>query len=573
MTLLRRILAYNWKYCLLAVICFAVFWHVFSVVSILRQTERELSTSLRQNAFPLERAVLENDVVRSRQVLWQIKADRIHRLVFRSDLSSESDRIFQEIIVGPPSRSGLAAAVRRHPVVVNGAKIGHLEWTIDYIKLNREILTENAVLFATVTAFFTLLMVLSNFGAMRTLIRLEESVSAANRLIAQGAQSSLQDKIAAQMKLVPQEGIGAPFTALMGQVIEVLQQASRKETELALSTALADAAAQVAHDIRSPLTALEVVAAESDHLPEEKRAMIRAAVGRMRGIADGMLERYRGRGEEGAGKEALSIQPLAVLLDSILGEKRLQCRPNADLSLVAAFDPSAGAALAAVQPGEFKRLLSNLLNNAVESFDERGGTVTVSLSARDGRALIGVTDDGKGIPPDILSRLGQKGETHGKTGGTGLGLHHARACAESWGGRLDLASEPGKGTTVTVSLPLAPAPANPGGELFDAVLIDDDALARATWRMTAERLGKRLRVFTTAAEFFQAAGAIDRRTPVYVDSDLGEGVRGEEESRRIHELGFSKIFMATGHPASSFSGHAHLSGVVGKEPPWPGAAA
>lgn len=568
MTLLRRILAYNWKYCLLAVFCFAVFWHVFSVVSILRQTERELTASLRQNAFPLERAILENDVVKAKQVLWQIKADRIHRIVFRSDLSSESDRIFQEIIVGPPTRSGLTASVRRHPVVVNGAKIGHLEWTVDYLKLNREILTENAALFATVTSFFTLLMILSNLGAMRTLIRLEESVSAANRLIAEGAQGSLPDKIAAQLKSVPQEGIGAPFTALMGQVIGVLQQASRKETELALAKALSDVAAQVAHDIRSPLSALEVAAADAPQLPEEKRALIAAAIGRMRGIADGMLERYRERGAEGAGKEPVSVQPLAVLLESILGEKRLQCRPNAAVCLETAFDPSSGAALAAVQPLEFKRLLSNLLNNAVESLDARGGTVTVGLSARDGRALIAVKDDGKGIPPEVLARLGRRGGTHGKPGGTGLGLHHARACAESWGGRLDIASEPGKGTTVTVSLPLASAPADVRGELFDAVLIDDDALARATWRMTAERLGKRLRAFATAAEFFQAAGAIDRQTPVYVDSDLGEGVRGEEESRRIHELGFAKIYMATGHPPSAFSGHAHLAGVVGKEPPW-----
>lgn len=696
MTLLRRILAYNWKFYLLAVFCFAVFWHVFSVVGILRQTERELASSLRQNAFPLERAILENDVVKAKQVLWQIRADRIHRLVFRSDLSSESDRIFEELIVGPPPRSVLAASVRRHPVVVNGAKIGHLEWTIDYIRLNREILTDNAVLFATVTAFFSLLMVLSNLGAMRTLMRLEESVSAANRLIAEGAQGSLQDKIAAQLKAVPQEGIGAPFTALMGQVVTALQHASRKETELALAKALSEAAAQVAHDIRSPLTALEVAAADADRLPEEKRALIRMAVGRIRGIADSLLDRNRAAGA-GSAAEGPSTQSLAILLHSIIAEKRLQFRPTPSVGVDAEFDATSYAALASVQPVEFKRLVSNLVNNAAESLADGAGTVSVGLSARDGSAVVRVRDDGKGIPPEVLSRLGRRGETHGKAGGSGLGLHHARACAESWGGRLDIASEPGKGTAVTLTLPLAAAPdwfvpelaltpgravvildddesihqvwrgrlkalnaaergvdvvhasaprdlrgwvrsnaakarealylldqelsghaetglslaeelgigdravlvtsrhedaailagclklgtrmipkelaslapmrIAPGGPR-DAVLIDDDPLARMTWTLAASRAGSRLSAFSTLAEFLAAAPGIDRLTPVYIDAELGDGVDGARESLRIRDLGFGTVYLATGHPASAFSGLAHLAGVVGKEPPW-----
>lgn len=567
MTLLRRILAYNWKYCLAAVFCFAVFWQIFSIVSVLRQTERELAASLRQNAFPLEHAVLENDVVKAKQVLWQIKADHIHRLVFRSDLASESDRIFEELIIGPPVRSGIAAAVRLHSVVVNGAKIGEIEWTIDYIRLNREIFTGNAALFATVTIFFSILMILSNIGAMRTLIRLEESVSAANRMIAEGAQNSLEDTITAQLESVPQEGIGGPFTVLMSQVIGTMRQASRVENELALARALSDAATQVAHDIRSPLAALEVAAADAHQMPDDKRALIQQAVERMRGIADGMLERYRGQSAGNpATAEAPSIQSLAPLLQTILSEKSLQFKPTPSITLKSAIDSSSKSARAKVQPGEFKRLVSNLVNNAAESLIEESGTVRVSLSARDGMIILRVEDDGKGIPPEVLTRLGRRGESHGKPGGTGLGLHHARACAESWGGSLRIESAAGKGTAVTVSLPSTPA--SSGREVFDAVLIDDDALARATWRMTAERLGKRLRAFPTAAEFFRAADAIDRLTPVYMDSDLGEGVRGEEESLHVHELGFTEIYLATGREPAQFAGLAHLRGVIGKAPPW-----
>lgn len=107
-------------------------------------------------------------------------------------------------------------------------------------------------------------------------------------------------------------------------------------------------------------------------------------------------------------------------------------------------------------------------------------------------------------------------------------------------------------------------------ERWDAVLIDDDALVRATWRMTAQRAGKKIRLFAAAAEFHAAADGIDPETPVYVDAELGDGVKGEVESERIRGLGFRSVYLATGHPPEKYAGLGHLSGVVGKEPPWGG---
>ncbi|MDP2866153.1 MAG: ATP-binding protein [Elusimicrobiota bacterium] len=96
-------------------------------------------------------------------------------------------------------------------------------------------------------------------------------------------------------------------------------------------------------------------------------------------------------------------------------------------------DGRAAEARASVNPKDFQRLISNLANNAVEAF-ENGGTLTVILYSRDGEITIELKDDGKGIPPGILPKLGLKGETHGKAGGTGLGLYPARAAVESRGG-------------------------------------------------------------------------------------------------------------------------------------------
>lgn len=469
----------------------------------------------------------------------------------------------------------------------------------------------------------------------------------------------------------------------------------------AKEAALAELARQVAHDIRSPLAALEVVSGDVSNLPEDRRTLIRAAIGRIRDIANSLLDKQRAQtgSEAGSGGAPPECLLLSGLIESLITEKRLQYRSRPGVEIEAWLDAPSYGIFARVQPVEFKRLLSNLINNSVEAFEDGSGSVRVALSARDGEALISVRDNGKGIPLDLLSKLGQRGETYGKSGGSGLGLHHARTSAESWGGSLEIVSAPPRGAMLTVRLPQVQAPDwfvselvltagkavvildddasihqvwdgrlgglvdrsieivhvatpgelrrwskdNPGkargarylldfeligyedtglslaGELgigtqailvtsryeeaeimercrtlgarmipkglagvvpirvdgmtpervrWDAILIDDDDLSRATWKIAASRLGKRLLSFSTVGEFFSKADAIDRATPVYIDAELGAGVRGDVESLKIHELGFGEIYLATGHEAEKFVELAHLRSVVGKEPPW-----
>jgi signal transduction histidine kinase len=479
-----------------------------------------------------------------------------------------------------------------------------------------------------------------------------------------------------------------------------LQDEERSRIEAEKSEAIALIASQVAHDIRSPLAALDSVIRDLSQLPEDKRILIRSAAGRIRDIANSLLDRQRAPASGTA--EAASPQLLSSLIESLATEKRLQYRSRSRVEIEAWLDASSYGIFARLQPVEFKRVLSNLINNAMEAFGEGPGSVRVNLSARGGRALVSVQDDGKGIPPEVLAKLGRRGETHGKTGGSGLGLYHARTSAESWGGSLEITAEVGKGTTTTVDLPQAPTPdwfvselalapgravvvldddasihqvwqgrfdsirtreheieivhvsapgeirswvhanggkarealylldyellgapetglslaeelaigersvlvtsryeevrvlegcrklkarlipkglaglvpirvegrAAPGRERWDAVLIDDDPLVRMTWKIAAERAGKKLRAFSTAADFLKESHGIDRGSPVFVDAELGDGVKGHLESLKIHELGFGEIYLATGHSPERLAGLAHLRGVIGKTPPW-----
>lgn len=320
----------------------------------------------------------------------------------------------------------------------------------------------------------------------------------------------------------------------------------------------ASMAAQLAHDIRSPLAALGAAACGMN-LPPEQKALIDGAVGRMQGIADDLLKRYRAP-DAAAEAAKHAFHALNPLLAQVVTEKRLQhgSKPGVKIE----YPEPAGEIKALVEPKEFQRLVSNLVNNAVEAF-ERGGTVKISLAALDGKALLTVQDDGKGMPAELLARMGQKGATQGKAGGTGLGVYHAKASVESWGGAFRIASAPGNGTTVIIELPRLEQVEAPRL----AVLLDDDALAHMNWRMAARAAGAELKACKTPAELEAALSGLPKSTPVYIDSELGDGAKGEDIAKGLHDKGYTDLSMATGHGAENFA-HLPWLKVAGKEPPW-----
>ncbi len=98
-----------------------------------------------------------------------------------------------------------------------------------------------------------------------------------------------------------------------------------------------------------------------------------------------------------------------------------------------------------------------------------------------------IKDNGSGIPEQILAKLGQRGETHGKTGGSGLGLYHAKSMIESWKGNLTIESSVGEGTIINIMLPKSTPPKTfipqitlrPG---MTVVAIDDDNSIHQIWK-------------------------------------------------------------------------------------------
>jgi signal transduction histidine kinase len=112
-----------------------------------------------------------------------------------------------------------------------------------------------------------------------------------------------------------------------------------------------------------------------------------------------------------------------------------------------------GDALLDADPRRLKEALINLVVNAVQA-TPRGGKVEIAIGQRDTTVEVAVRDSGRGMPPEVLEKVGTPFFTTRKEG-TGLGVALARAAFVQHGGALEYSSTEGRGTTATGILPVS----------------------------------------------------------------------------------------------------------------------
>jgi signal transduction histidine kinase len=319
-------------------------------------------------------------------------------------------------------------------------------------------------------------------------------------------------------------------------------------------------AEQVAHDLCAPIEALRAVLPE---VPENIQTLISGPVTRVDEIATQLLAVSRGAGTTltlTTPEETIPTDPI-LPIQEILAEKKMQYRNRSGivLKLLQSADV---APLVCIQPNAFKRVLSNLVDNAVEAIIG-SGVVTVELLTKEDLVTVLISDTGKGIPKEVLPRLMSKGATFGKADGTGLGLFHARTSIESWGGQISISSASGSGTQVSIDLP---AYTTTAGQ--DIILIEDQPIVHRAWSFEAQRNHKRLHSFYSAEDFLKVARQFKPGALIFIDSNLGVETRGEILAQRIFELGFRDIYVTTASALRDVQHLPWIKGVLGKRPPW-----
>ena len=228
-------------------------------------------------------------------------------------------------------------------------------------------------------------------------------------------------------------------------------------------------------------------------IAEDKRILIRSAVSRVRDITNNLLSTHRKSKEklnsrgDASYDEPLACQLAATLIESILTEKRLEFRSKIAIKIESFLYTEDGYGLfIKVQLNNFKRVISNIINNSVESI-VNSGVVTVTLKQNTNDADILVEDNGIGISSRVLNMLGQPGISHGKSKGNGLGVYHAKKILSDCGGSLTIDSKLNEGTIVKITLPKAEQPTWFTKSLIIKTnsivcIIDDDDSIHQIWK-------------------------------------------------------------------------------------------
>jgi signal transduction histidine kinase len=234
-------------------------------------------------------------------------------------------------------------------------------------------------------------------------------------------------------------------------IVTQLDEARQRERQADQARILAEIATSVAHDIKAPLAAFDRLLRGVDAIPDRYRRLATLAMGRIREIAEDLTASAAAPDRHRQADRTQQIE-LSRLIEDVVSEASLSHSDHSGLMFSYAPTPATSLVRVEVEPQLFRRMLSNLLNNAAQAIDGPG-TVAVDITSDERWVTLSIMDGGKGIPAEILPKLATRGYSIGKPGGQGLGLYHAKNSVESWGGSLAITSTLGIGTTVTVKLP------------------------------------------------------------------------------------------------------------------------
>lgn len=244
---------------------------------------------------------------------------------------------------------------------------------------------------------------------------------------------------------------------------QLYEQTKKQAAELEKAKEMqADFAAMIAHDLRSPLTATMSTATMLEDglfgtVNEEQKTWLGKIGANCRNLVDLVSDFLDlSKLEDGhvvLAKEEVDLnQLIRTNLDNYIAlanKKKISVRGCV----------TPGLTRLKADPRRLDQVLGNLVSNAIKFSEERGEIEVGANQGIDGEVRIWVKDSGAGIPPEEIGELFQKYKqtTSGKTSqhkGTGLGLVICKMIAEAHGGKISVESEPGRGSTFTVTLPL-----------------------------------------------------------------------------------------------------------------------
>jgi signal transduction histidine kinase len=232
-------------------------------------------------------------------------------------------------------------------------------------------------------------------------------------------------------------------------IVERLQQKERQALRAEQLAAVGQLAAGMAHELRNPLTAMKFLVQgalgaadqEEPRVSDRDLGILEEEITRLEQLIQSFLDFARPPTLE---KRLLDVRPLVEQTLAFVSARAVVSSTRIELH--APDEP----VLAAVDPGQFRQVVLNLVLNALEA-SPAGGAIRVTLAQGDGMAELQVADRGPGLPPELGERIFDPFTTTRETG-LGLGLSICKRIAEAHGGSITGANRPEGGAVFTLRL-------------------------------------------------------------------------------------------------------------------------
>ncbi len=376
--------------------------------------------------------------------------------------------------------------------------------------------------------------------------------------------------------IVPFPGVG--YINLYGRDVTEEKSLAERLTQAQKIEAIGQLAGGIAHDFNNILQAItgycEVLKGELPERNQQYVAEITRAAKRAAALTAQLLEFSRRQILRPRVVNAKDlVRSMQKMLERVIGE---------DIELRTFIDPDTGNFLA--DPGQIEQVLLNLTVNSRDAMPS-GGKLTLETSnrsfdeaytrdhpgAKAGRYVrIAVSDTGVGMDQETLSHMYEPYFTTKETGkGTGLGLSTTYGIVKQSEGYINCYSEPGKGTTFTIYLPLtleqadkplvaAPGKTAPGGT-ETILIVDDDSAVRTTARLALEGAGYTVIEAPGGTEALSDVASRGIKVGLLVTDVVMPRLSGKELARKLGETcPGARVLYVSGYTANVISHHGIL---------------
>ncbi len=336
-------------------------------------------------------------------------------------------------------------------------------------------------------------------------------------------------------------------------------------------------AEEVAHNLKGALSVLQLRVNNLASIDEADRDSLRSAIRDLTRMSLNFIKRPSSVKPEDTEVLAFPMTNFKILaaVQSTVRAKAEQYKHLVDVRIYDDYSISTEFAVSGSE-GEFKSVISNLIDNAVEALNAKGH-VQVAMAHKGSRLEISVKDNGHGIPADVLPKLMTYRGTFGKADGNGLGLFHAKKVVATMGGKISIESQLAVGTSVEIHLPMSKTNDFPLDiELMPnqtVVIIDDEECVHSAWKLKFQSLEGNfsLRHFRNPENFEQWIGVDGLGEPgsrvYFSDFDLRHKEIDGLDLIAKHQIQFES-FLVTGlsNDAAVIARAQHLGlRVIGKD--------